>query len=146
MGRADCVSAGRAEPPHHAFPWAPVEYCGTKGWPSLSCSATSLLIMVTTADQWITAASCRGCEDTSKRRCSCFAILHSIRTSPTVVIQDGLTGSQDSFAALYLGTRLVWSQRIRYARTVYSMGSSSRAVAGARDERWSILWVSDFGR
>lgn len=57
-----------------------------------------------------------------------------------------MTGSEQSFAALYLDTRPEWSQRIRQAKKHVTMGRSSRAVAGARDERSAQLWMSDFGR
>lgn len=78
------------------------------------------------------------------------AILHGLRRVhphfSDLSSFSGLTGSAQSFAALYLGARPVWSQRIRQASQEVTMGSSSRAVAGARDERSAKLWLSDFGR
>lgn len=57
-----------------------------------------------------------------------------------------MTGSEDSFAALYLGTRLVWSQRIRHAKMGLAMSSSSQPSPAQGMNDLLNCGMSDFGR
>jgi hypothetical protein len=83
---------------------------------------------------------------TQAATCGSFAILHGACPHFSDCRHHGRAGSEHSFAALSLNARPVWSQRIMHAKKLVTMGSSSRAVAGARAEGRAKLWMSDFGR